>query len=46
MFRLKNWSKRIQDVAGDSEDCFIYFKHDDTGKATNMAMEFQTMLKG
>jgi len=43
---LKNWSKKIQDFAGDSEDCFIYFKHDETGKAANMAMEFQTMLKG
>ena len=43
---LKNWSKRIRDFAGDSEDCFIYFKHDETGKAANMAMEFETMLKG
>ena len=43
---LKNWSKKILDFASDSEHCFIYFKHDETGKAANMAMEFQTMLKG
>ena len=43
---LKKWSKIIRDFAGDSEDCFIYFKHDETGKAANMATDFETMLRG
>jgi len=43
---LKNWSKRIRDFADGSEDCFIYFKHDETGKAANMAAVFETMLRG
>ena len=43
---LKNWSKRIRDFARDSEDCFIYFKHDETGNAANMATDFEAMLKG
>jgi uncharacterized protein YecE (DUF72 family) len=43
---LTNWSRRLQDFAGESEDCFIYFKHDETGKAANIAAEFESMLKG
>jgi uncharacterized protein YecE (DUF72 family) len=41
---LKNWSKRLREFAGDSGDCFVYFKHDETGKAANMAAEFDSML--
>ncbi len=42
---LKNWSKKLRDFASDSKDCFIYFKHDESGEAANMAMEFESMLK-
>ena len=43
---LKKWSEKIQEFAGDLGDCFIYFKHDETGNAANLAAEFSSMLNG
>jgi uncharacterized protein YecE (DUF72 family) len=43
---VKKWSERIQEFAGNLGDCFIYFKHDETGNAANMAAEFSSMLSG
>ena len=41
---LKSWSEMIHSQANESGDCFIYFKHDETGQAANMAVEFDSML--
>lgn len=41
---LKKWSEKIQKFAGDLGDCFIYFKHDETGNAAIIAAEFSSML--
>lgn len=41
---LKDWAKRLSEFAEDLSDCFIYFKHDETGKAAQMAVEFTSML--
>jgi uncharacterized protein YecE (DUF72 family) len=41
---LKTWSKKLLDFGGNSSDCFVYFMHDETGEAANMAASFQTML--
>ncbi len=41
---LKNWSDKLSKFAEGSEDCFVYFKHDETGDAANRAMEFMEML--
>ena len=41
---LKSWSERIHTHAYESGDCFVYFKHDETGKAAKMAVEFDSML--
>lgn len=43
---VKKWSERLQEFAADLGDCFIYFKHDETGNAANMAAEFSSMLSG
>jgi uncharacterized protein YecE (DUF72 family) len=40
---LKKWSEKLQGFAGVG-DCFIYFKHDTTGKAANVAAEFSSMV--
>jgi uncharacterized protein YecE (DUF72 family) len=42
---LAKWAERLRDFAADSEDCFVYFKHDETGKAASMAAEFRSILK-
>jgi uncharacterized protein YecE (DUF72 family) len=41
---LKEWSQRLMKFAGDLEDCFVYFKHDETGDAANRAVDFSAML--
>ena len=41
---LRNWSERLRKFAGDLEDCFVYFMHDETGEAANRAAEFGRML--
>ncbi len=43
---LKDWAVRLSKFARDSDDCFVYFKHDETGDAANVAIEFQTILSG
>jgi len=40
---LKSWSERLHTLT-ESGDCFVYFKHDETGKAPRMAVEFDSML--
>lgn len=41
---LKDWCEKLLKFAGDSNDCFVYFKHDETGAAANTAVEFSQML--
>jgi len=41
---LKSWAKRLQDFSKGSEDCFVYFRHDEKGEAANMAQGFTAML--
>jgi uncharacterized protein YecE (DUF72 family) len=43
---LKDWADRLLKFAEGSSDCFVYFKHDETGQAANTAVEFRTMLNG
>ncbi len=43
---LKDWANKLLKFAEDSSDCFVYFKHDETGDAANQAVEFRTMLSG
>ena len=44
--QLKAWSDKLVVYAGDLDDCFVYFKHDETGDAANRAVDFQAMLNG
>jgi uncharacterized protein YecE (DUF72 family) len=41
---LKEWSEKLSSLADGLSDCFIYFMHDETGAAANMAASFQEML--
>jgi len=41
---LNSWAERLSDFSKDSKDCFVYFKHDETGEAANMAQGFASML--
>jgi uncharacterized protein YecE (DUF72 family) len=41
---LENWAEKLAKFAEDSDHCFIYFKHDETGEAANTAVEFKAML--
>ena len=43
---LKTWAERIGNLAERATDCFVYFKHDETGKAANVATEFVKQLGG
>jgi uncharacterized protein YecE (DUF72 family) len=43
---LRDWAHKLLKFAGDSSDAYVYFKHDETGDAANMAAEFRTMLEG
>ena len=42
---LKMWAERLSKFAKDTRDCFIYFKHDETGEAAKVAVEFTKMLQ-
>ena len=41
---LKEWSEKLTKFASDLENCFIYFMHDETGDAANLAADFNKML--
>jgi len=41
---LKTWSRKLLEFTKGLDDCFVYFKHDETGEAANMAAEFRTLL--
>ncbi len=43
---LNDWAEKLLKFAENSSDCFVYFKHDETGDAANTAVEFRTMLSG
>ncbi len=43
---LKDWAEKLSKFAENSSDCFVYFKHDETGDAAKAAVEFRTMLSG
>jgi len=43
---LKDWAENLSKFAEDSSDAFVYFKHDETGDAANVAAEFRAMVKG
>ena len=42
---LKRWSRKLLEFTKGLDDCFIYFKHDETGEAANVAAEFRTLLR-
>jgi len=42
--RLKVWSEKMKKYASGLDDCFVYFKHDETGDAAKRAVDFQAML--
>lgn len=42
---LKEWARKLSRFAGGSKDCFVYFKHDETGGAANVARGFRAMLE-
>ena len=41
---LTDWREKLLEFANDSRDCFVYFKHDETGNAASLATDFKTML--
>ena len=41
---LAKWSQKLMKFTRDLDDCFVYFKHDETGEAASGAVEFGTML--
>jgi uncharacterized protein YecE (DUF72 family) len=41
---LQTWAEKLSKFAQDSNDCFVYFKHDETGGAANKAAEFNAFL--
>jgi len=41
---LKEWSGKLTKFACDLENCFVYFMHDETGDAANLAADFNKML--
>jgi len=41
---LKEWSEKLIKFASDLENCFVYFMHDETGDAANLAADFNKML--
>lgn len=43
---LESWAKKLRDFSRESEDCFVYFKHDEKGEAAKMAQGFTKMLDG
>ncbi len=43
---LRSWARKLSDFAKNASDCFIYFRHDETGEAANTAREFASMLGG
>ncbi len=42
---LRTWAERTSNFADDATDCYIYFKHDETGDAANVAVEFRKLLQ-
>lgn len=42
---LKMWAQRLLEFAQGTNDCFVYFKHDENGEAANVAMEFCRQLQ-
>ncbi len=42
---LKLWAEKLSELAKDASDCFVYFKHDETGQAANMALEFRNLVR-
>jgi uncharacterized protein YecE (DUF72 family) len=42
---LESWAGRLSDFAKNADDCYVYFKHDETGEAANMAVGFAAMLR-
>ena len=43
---LSEWAQKLLKFAEDSSDAFVYFKHDETGEAANVATDFRTMVEG
>ncbi len=41
---LEDWAKKLEKFVSDNLDCFVYFKHDETGEAATKAMEFSKLL--
>jgi uncharacterized protein YecE (DUF72 family) len=41
---LRDWVRKLSEFAKDSSDCFIYVKHDETGQAAELAVEFASLL--
>jgi uncharacterized protein YecE (DUF72 family) len=42
--QLKQYATRIAKFAEGISDCFVYFKHDESGEAATMAVTFETLL--
>ena len=42
--QLEDYSRKIRLFSSSSDDCFVYFKHDETGEAARMAVDFQKLL--
>jgi len=42
----KEWSEKLLKFAAGLENCFVYFKHDETGDSANRAIDFTAMVHG
>lgn len=41
---LRAWASRLHEHTSGSDDCYVYFKHDEAGEAARLATEFRGML--
>ena len=42
--QIDGWAERISRVAGDAEDCYVYLRHDESGRNTILAERLARLL--
>ena len=43
---VDGWSKKITEAAGDSQECYVYLRHDETGENAILAQRLSKKLAG